>query len=169
MRFGRGKKTRLPAEMAGLVRGEVLAAAQLRGGGWLVLTPAAVVVIGTGSGDFERAWHTVDRGEWSSDGNRIQLTWVDGHEPVELQLVHDDRELADICAARWRPPSCTPRSSGYQVEERCAARSVVTRKGSCSPRSASAVGCTAVRTWTNGSGRWRAGCALKWVCPNSRG
>ncbi|MGC0142359.1 hypothetical protein [Pseudactinotalea sp. Z1732] len=96
MRFGRGKKTRLPAEMAGLVRGEVLAAAQLRGGGWLVLTPAAVVVIGTGSGDFERAWHTVDRGEWSSDGNRIQLTWVDGHEPVELQLVHDDRELADI-------------------------------------------------------------------------
>lgn len=87
----------LPAEVADQVRGKVLAAGQVRGGGWLVLSTSGLVLAGhRDSADVQRPWHLVDRGEWSSDGNRIHVTWVDGQEPIDVEMTQDDRNLAAV-------------------------------------------------------------------------
>src|SRR5690625_6392565 len=93
MRMSRRGKD-LPADVADQVSGKVLATSQLRGGGWVVLTTTRFIVAGTPSADEQRPWHMVDRGEWTSEGNQIQVTWVDGRQPTELERERDDRELA---------------------------------------------------------------------------
>jgi len=95
MRFSRRGKS-LPPEVAGRVSGKVLATSRLQGGGWVVLTSTRFIIAGTRANDLQRPWHMVDRGEWTSDGNRIQVTWVDGQQPTELSLERDDRELAAV-------------------------------------------------------------------------
>ena len=93
----RGGRTNLPQDVADQVTGKVLAAAQVRGGGWLVLSTSGLVLAGhPDSADQQRPWHVVDRGEWSSDGNRIQVTWVDGQAPIDVELTRDDREIAAV-------------------------------------------------------------------------
>lgn len=84
--------SRLPDEVRRALRatgdGRPLATTEIDGG-WAYVTPAALLVTTSGEVTVQREWCDVDRAAADPESGTITVQWVDGAEPLVLELATD--------------------------------------------------------------------------------
>lgn len=73
---------------------DVAVTAPIAGGGWLGVGPAHLVVFVGEDRQLERAWTDTESAQWDGASRKLTVRWVDGAEPLEVELASDDVEGA---------------------------------------------------------------------------
>jgi hypothetical protein len=99
-----GRKVALPASVrAGLALedGErVLAAAALLDGRWVVGTTRSLHVVAPDGAGERHGWDQVAAAVWSDTASMLQVTWVDQHRQLVLELAGDAGFLPEVIRER---------------------------------------------------------------------
>lgn len=89
------KNTSIPKTVKKAASGKYLAAAKATDGQWLLFCTHRIQLIAadTGEASLSRSWHEVANGSWNGEEHALQITWVDGTAPTQVQLVDAPKEI----------------------------------------------------------------------------